>query len=90
MRLSDVKFLRTLKITNMLLPDNVHPENSIYFNASLVLKTLQEFNKLDMIDLYQKVIENKKMSFPVYILCLDWLYIINVAELNKGEVKLCS
>jgi hypothetical protein len=74
----------------MLLPDNVHPENSVYYNASLVLKTLQEFDKLDMLDLYQKVIENKKMSFPVYILCLDWLYIINVAELNQGEVKLCS
>ncbi len=90
MRLSDVKFSKTLKITNMLLPDNIHPENSIYFNASLVLETLQEFGKLDMLDLYQNVTKNKKMSFPVYILCLDWLYIINVAELNQGEVKLCS
>lgn len=74
----------------MLLPDNIHPENSIYFNASLVLQILQEFGKLDMLDLYQNVTKNKKMSFPVYILCLDWLYIINVAELNQGEVKLCS
>lgn len=90
MHLSDVKFSKTLKITNMLLPDNIHPENSIYFNASLVLETLQEFGKLDMLDLYQNVTKNKKMSFPVYILCLDWLYIINVAEINQGEVKLCS
>ena len=74
----------------MLLPDNIHPENSIYFNASLFLETLQEFGKLDMLDLYQKVTKNKKISFPVYILCLDWLYIINVAELNQGKVKLCS
>jgi hypothetical protein len=90
MRLSDVKFSKTLKIIIMLLPDNIHPENSIYFNASLVLETLQEFGKLDMLDLYQNVNTNKKISFPVYILCLDWLYIINVAELNQGEVKLCS
>jgi len=74
----------------MLLPDNVHPENSIYFNASLVLETLQEFDKIDMLDLYQNVTKYRKMSFPVYILCLDWLYIINVAELNQGKVKLCS
>ena len=73
----------------MLLPDNIHPENSIYFNASLVLQILQEFGKLDMLDLYQNVTKNKKMSFQVYILCLDWLYVINVAELNQGEVKLC-
>ena len=74
----------------MLLPDNIHPENSIYFNASLVLKILQEFGNLEMLELYQKVNKNKKMSFPVYILCLDWLYIINIAELKQGEVKLCS
>lgn len=74
----------------MLLPDNIHPENSIYFNASIVIETLQEFGKQDMLDLYQNVTKNKKISFPVYILCLDWLYIINVAELNQGEVKLCS
>jgi hypothetical protein len=74
----------------MLLPDNIHPENSIYFNASVVLETLQEFGKLDMLDLYQKITKTKKISFPVYILCLDWLYIINVAELKQREVKLCS
>ncbi len=74
----------------MLLPDNINPENSIYFNASLALKILQEHGKLDLLDLYQKISKTKKISFPVYILCLDWLYIINVAELIKGEVKLCS
>ncbi|TNJ46088.1 hypothetical protein KFZ70_09090 [Tamlana fucoidanivorans] len=74
----------------MLLPDNIHPENSIYYNASLALKILQEHGKLDMLDLYQKISKTKKISFPVFILCLDWLYIINVAELKKGEVKLCS
>lgn len=74
----------------MLLPDNIHPENSIYYNASLALKILQEHDKLDMLDLYQKISKTKNISFPVYILCLDWLYIINVAELKKGEVKLCS
>ena len=70
MRLSDVKFSKTLKITNMLLPDNIHPENSIYFNASLVLETLQEFGKLDMLDLYQNVTKNKKMSL-IKCLVLD-------------------
>lgn len=74
----------------MLLPDNIHPENSIYYNASIVLKTIQEYGDLEMLELYQIINKIKKISFPVYILCLDWLYIINVAELKKGEVKLCS
>jgi len=31
------------------------------------------------------------MSFSVFILCLDWLYLLEVAKLNaKGEIELCS
>lgn len=74
----------------MLLPDNIHPENSIYYNASIVLKALQDYGNLELLDLYLIVNKTKKISLPVYILCLDWLYIINIAELNKGEVKLCT
>jgi len=74
----------------MLLPDNVHPEQSIYFNGALVLQQLQKQSKQDILNLYQSVKQQNNMSFPVFILCLDWLYLINVAVLNdKGEVKLC-
>jgi len=36
----------------MLLPDNIHPENSIYYNGAVVLQVLQENNKLGMLELY--------------------------------------
>ena len=71
MHLLDVRYLKIQKTTNMLLPDNVHPENSIYYNASLALNVLQEYGSLDMLDLSQKISKMKKMSFPVFILCLD-------------------
>ncbi len=74
----------------MLLPDNVHPENSIYYNGALVLQVLQNNDKLEMLELYHKVIQVQNMSFPVFILCLDWLYLIDVAELKKEKVELCS
>ena len=74
----------------MLLPDNVHPENSIYYNGAMVLRVLQNNDKLEMLDLYHKVKQVQNMSFPVFILCLDWLYLIDVAELKKEKVELCS
>ena len=74
----------------MLLPDNIHPENSIYYNGAVVLQVLQNNNKLEMLELYHRVKEVRKMSFPVFILCLDWLFLINVAELKKEKVELCS
>ena len=78
----------------MLMPDNIRPKNSIYYNGALVLKVLQETKEQELLELYQAVLKevkmSVKMSFSVYILCLDWLYLINVAKLKKEKVILCS
>ncbi len=74
----------------MLLPDNIHPENSIYYNGAVVLQVLQNNDKLEMLELYKRVKEKQDMSFPVFVLCLDWLYLINIAELIREKVELCS
>jgi len=74
----------------MLLPDNIHPDNSIYYNGAFVIDCLQKGNSHKMFELYQEVKSKKQMSFSVFILCLDWLYLLDVAKLNtNGEVELC-
>lgn len=75
----------------MLLPDNIHPELSIYYNGSLVLEELKNKDNQPIINLYIKIKETKEMSFPTFILCLDWLYLIEAAKINEGgRVELCS
>ncbi|MDR2089780.1 MAG: hypothetical protein LBP73_10555 [Clostridiales Family XIII bacterium] len=75
----------------MLLPGNIHPELSIYYNAAFVLEALKNVDNQPIIDLYHGVKNKKGMSFPSFVLCLDWLYLIDVAKINEeGRVKLCS
>jgi hypothetical protein len=75
----------------MLLPDNINPENSIYYNGAFVLQSLKGVKNQNLLDLYQNVKQKHSMSFSVFILCLDWLFLLDVAVLNKkGEVELCS
>lgn len=74
----------------MLLPDNIHPDNSVYYNGALVLQVLQKNGKTELFDLYEKVKGIRSISFPLFILCLDWLYLIDAAALKSGEVDLCS
>lgn len=90
MHLPGVKFLRTQKAITMLLPDNIHPENCIYYNGAIVLNVLQNNNRLDVLDLFHEVKKTRDMSFPVFNLCLDWLYLASIAELSNGRIKLCS
>lgn len=74
----------------MLLPDNIHPELTIYYNGSLVLMELKSQSKQKILDLYQQVKKRKDMSYPTFILCLDWLYLIDAAKIDEnGWVELC-
>lgn len=74
----------------MLLPDNIHPELSIYYNGAVVLEELKKAGKQPIVSLYQNVKEKNEMSFPTFILCLDWLYLIEVAQINeRGVIELC-
>lgn len=75
----------------MLLPDNVHPELSIYYNGALVLKELKICPRQTVMDLYQRVNEKAGVSFSTFSLSLDWLYLINMAVMSSdGWVELCS
>jgi hypothetical protein len=75
----------------MLLPDNIHPENSIYYNGAFVIESLKRNQSYPLLDLYQEVRSKKAMTFAVFILCLDWLYLLEVARFNhRGEIELCS
>ncbi len=73
----------------MLLPDNIHPENSIYYNGGIVLNIIQNNSNIEMLELFQLVKEVRNMSFTTFILSLDWLYLIDVAVLENEKVKLC-
>lgn len=74
----------------MLLPDNIHPEISIYYNGSIILKELKLKTIQQIFELYQKVKNINNMSFSIFMLSLDWLYLIDIVKINeKGWIELC-
>lgn len=74
----------------MLLPDNIHPELSIYYSGSIVLSELKKESNQNILELYKLVKDVNNMSFSTFILSLDWLYLIDVAKIKEdGVVELC-
>ncbi len=75
----------------MLLPDNILPQNCIYLNSSYVLSVLQKLDTQNMLSLYQTIKEEHDITFSIFVLCLDWLFLIDAVKLNSdGDVVLCS
>lgn len=75
----------------MLIPDHIHPESTVYFNGAIVLKVIQARDRMPVLELYFTTEQEHSMSLPLFVLSLDWLFLINLVQLNKkGEVELCS
>ena len=74
----------------MLLPDNVHPELSIYYNGSIIINELNKNPNQKILELYTNIKELYDMSFSMFVLSIDWLYIIDYAEIDReGVIKKC-
>lgn len=74
----------------MLIPDNVRPENSIYYNGAKVLEQMQAAKVLSIGELYVRLRKQYDISFATLLLSLDWLYLIDCVIVKNGEVMLCS
>lgn len=76
----------------MLLPKDINPTNTVYFNGAFALKVLEDSkqSKFDFWDLYLKVKEVKDVSLQSYILSLDWLFILGSVKLDTdGKIEKC-
>lgn len=73
----------------MLLPDNIKPEDSIYYNGAKVLEVMQQKMCISVTDLYVELREKSDLSVSILLLSLDWLYLIDCITINNGEVSLC-
>lgn len=74
----------------ILLLDNTQPELSIYYNGALIIKELKKEDQQSIVSLYGNVKSINNMSLSTFILCLDWLYLIEMAKVNeKGIIELC-
>ena len=90
MLLLGVRYLGIRRDIIMLLPDNIHPELSIYYNGSVILTELEKIPEQKILELYYNVKKSNDMSFSVFVLSLDWLYLIQSAQINeKGVVRKC-
>lgn len=74
----------------MLIPDNIRPEDSIYYNGAKVLEVMLDAKKLTLGDLYVRLRRTMNISIATMLLSLDWLYLIDCIVVKNGVVELCS
>ena len=72
----------------MLLPKDIHPKDSLYYNGGFIIDTLKRFDEIELIDLFYETKKKIEMSISIFVLSLDWLYLAGIVELNpKGKLE---
>ena len=75
----------------MLLPYNVHPENTLMYNGELIVKALKISGEATLLDLYLEAKKDSRMTMALFVLSLDWLFLVDCVTFNEnGRVALCS
>ncbi|HUW87864.1 MAG TPA: ABC-three component system middle component 6 [Candidatus Paceibacterota bacterium] len=75
----------------MLLPDNLRPENSIYYIGSLVLEEMYRLPSQNISDLYIEMRTSQGLTFPAFVLALDWLFLLDVVKMEiDGRISIVS
>jgi hypothetical protein len=74
----------------MLLPENIHPANSLYFNGAYVLEALRTVGEASVMDLYIETRKSRDMQMPIFVLALDWLFLAGSVSFNdSGNIEQC-
>jgi hypothetical protein len=77
----------------MLLPEDIHPDNSLYVIGGYIIKLLSSEGEFGFMELYADLRIDREVPMPLFLLSLDWLFLIGVISNGEGEgggVTLCS
>lgn len=75
----------------MLLPDDIHPTNTLYFNGALVLQALRNSGESSVMELFSETRKLRRMPMPIFVLALDWLFLADLVSVNeRGNLLPCS
>lgn len=76
----------------MLFPENRNPEDTVYYVGGIILKVMRDtgVTKYDFFELYKKVNEFHETRMLMFLMSLDWLFLIGIAKKTTGgDVGIC-
>lgn len=75
----------------MILGIDTHPERNIYYWAAKVLEILssKDTESFNSFSIYEELRQANNLSVDVFLLTLDWLFILGAINGEKGLIKKC-
>lgn len=75
----------------MIVNKDVRPERKIYYIGALVIDILTDSKEeaVDHLSVFETLHKKEKISAEVFLLALDWLFLLGAVKTEKGILKKC-
>lgn len=75
----------------MIVNQDTHPKRQLYYLGAKALEILDaKGGSVDFFVMFQELKENEYISLRLFVLTIDWLYLLGAIQSNKGIIELCS
>ncbi len=75
----------------MIIGKDIKPERQIYRLGALLLEVLQDSpsRNIELFDAFERMNSRETVSVNVFILTLDWLFLLGAITSEKGHIVRC-
>lgn len=75
----------------MIINKDIRPERKIYYIGALVIDILKENedDSVDHLSVFERLHEKESITAEVFLLALDWLFLLGAVRLEQGILKKC-
>jgi len=76
----------------LILGRDTHPERNLYYWGAQVLTLLghNDNDGVGCVDLFERLKSMHDISFDLFVLALDWLFLLEAIESKGGMIHKCS
>lgn len=73
----------------MIIGSDTNPSNEIYYIGAILLSVIKSSSDkyLDILDVYQELNRKRKISMNLFVLALDWLFMIGTISIINGNIE---
>ena len=73
----------------IIIQDN-NPQRDLYFLGAKVIEILNDPKQtFDFFDVFQSLKEKEDVSMNLFVLTIDWLYLLGVVKSKNGKFEKC-
>jgi len=73
----------------MIIDKDINPKKNIYYLGAILIDIISKQDCIGSFDLFEQMRLIENISYSMFCLCLDWLFLLNIIEIKAGMVEKC-